>query len=142
MAGDLTEIEICDICGKEVYYFYTINGLVVCIDCKENLNLEKVEDNSSNVCAICGWPIQRVISKEETKKFVKGVKLWIKKFRFRKKKVFIDFLKKLEREEHYLCRYDFFYLIKEKMETFDKKLSKRFEKEIASQYDFFGSLVS
>lgn len=141
MTGDLTEIEICDLCGKETSEFSIIDGLVVCNDCKENFELKEVEDNSSHVCAICGWPIQRVITKREAKIFIKGIKDWLSNKEFNNKEIY-EILNQLAKKDHYLCRYDFFYLIKGIFENFDKNLAENFEKEIASQYDFFGSLVS
>jgi len=141
MVGDLTEIEICDVCGKETSEFSIIDGLVVCNDCKENFELKEDEDFSSNVCSVCGWPINRVISKEEARKFVEGVEKWLEKENLKNESLF-KALNKLKRKEHYLCRYDFFELIKNIIENFDKNVARKFEKEIFSQYDFFGSLVS
>jgi len=141
MVGDLTEIEICDICGKETSEFSIIDGLVVCNDCKENFELKENEDFSSNVCSVCGWPINRVISKEDARKFVEGVEKWLKKENLKNESLF-KALNKLKRKEHYLCRYDFFELIKNIIENFDKNVARKFEKEIFSQYDFFGSLIS
>jgi len=141
MVGDRTEIEICDICGKETSEFSIIDGLVVCNDCKENFDLKENEDFSSNVCSVCGWPINRVISKEEAGKFINGVEKWLEKENFKNENLF-KALNKLKRKEHYLCRYDFFELIKNIIENFDKNVAKKFEKEIFSQYDFFGSLIS
>jgi len=141
MVGDLTEIEICDVCGKETSEFSIIDGLVVCNDCKENFELKEDEDFSSNVCSVCGWPINRVISKEDARKFVEGVEKWLEKENLKNESLF-KALNKLKRKEHYLCRYDFFELIKNIIENFDKNVARKFEKEIFSQYDFFGSLVS
>jgi hypothetical protein len=141
MSGDLTEVEICDLCGNETEDYSIIDGLVVCESCKENFGLENREDNSSAVCAICGWPINRPIDKKETKIFINSIKNWLEinnglSDSLKQK------LEKLEGKELHLCRYDFFYLIKDMIEAEDETLANKFEKEIASKYDFHGGIIS
>jgi hypothetical protein len=143
MSGDLieTELEICDICGNGVEEYSIINGLVVCESCKENFELEVKEDNSSDVCALCGWPINRPLSKRETQRFIKGVKEWLRK----NGKPMASIEKKLELlqgKKLYLCRYDFFHLIKDIIKDESETLAKKFEEEIASKYDFYGGIIS
>ncbi len=141
MSGDLSQVEICDVCGKETEDFYIIDGLIVCESCKENFDLKENEDFSSNVCAICGWPINRPISRKEAKIFIKGVEDWLSKNSQEVLKKVEKSLKELEKE-NYLCRYDFFYLIKGMIEREDEKIASKFEEEICSKYDFLGSIVS
>jgi hypothetical protein len=141
MSGDLTEVEICDLCGNETEDYSIIDGLVVCESCKENFGLENREDNSSAVCAICGWPINRPIDKKETKIFINSIKNWLEinnglSDSLKQK------LEKLEEKELHLCRYDFFYLIKDMIEAEDETLANKFEKEIALKYDFHGGIIS
>jgi len=141
MGGDLTEVEICDLCGNETEDYSLIDGLVICESCKEDLGLESLEDNSSNVCAICGWPINRPMSKKETKVFISGIRRWLEK----NGKLNESLSRKLRifsQKEIHLCRYDFFYLIKDMIEGESKSLAKKFEREIASKYDFYGGIVS
>ena len=77
MSGDLTEVEICDLCGNEAEEYSIIEGLVVCDSCKEDLGISTIEDNTSDVCSICGWPINRPISIKESKSFVDGIIKWL-----------------------------------------------------------------
>ncbi len=141
MDGDLTEVEICDVCGNEVECYSIIDGLIICESCKENFEIQENEDFSSNVCAICGWPINRVLSKNDTRMLVKGVERWLRindglSDRLKKK------LDRLAGRELYLCRYDFFFLIKDIIESENLELAKKFEEEIASKYDFYGGIIS
>ena len=141
MSGDLTEIEICDLCGNEAEDYSIINGLVVCESCKEDFGLESFEDNSSHVCAMCGWPINRPISKKEIKTFVEGIERWLENVgglneNLKKK------LESLLGKELYICRYDFFYLIKGMVESENEEVGEKFEKEIASKYEFYGGIIS
>jgi hypothetical protein len=141
MSGDLTEVEICDLCGNETEDYSIINGLVVCESCKENFGLENREDNSSDVCAICGWPINKPIERREAKNFINSIKDWLKT-----NSGLSDSLKrkleKLAGKELHLCRYDFFYLIKDMIGAENEALANKFEKEIASKYDFHGGIIS
>ena len=141
MSGDQTQVEICDICGKETEDFYVIEGLIVCESCKENFDLKETEDFSSNVCAVCGWPINKPISKEESKFLIKGVKEWLSRNSQEVLEKIEKSLKELEKE-NYLCRYDFFYLIKGIIERENEQIASKFEKEVCSKYDFLGSIVS
>ena len=141
MSGDLTEVEICDLCGNETEEYSIIEGLVVCNSCKEDLELNAMEDNTSDVCSICGWPINRPISIKESKKFVQGIIKWLDDNRFLN-----DSLKskiaKFSGKKLYMCRYDFFYLIKDIISLEDEEAAKMFEEKIASKYDFMGGIVS
>jgi len=141
MSGDLTEVEICDLCGNEAEDYSMIDGLIVCESCKENFGLENEEDNSSDVCAICGWPINKPIGKIETKNFTTSIKNWLEA-----NNGLSDSLKqklqKLEGKELHLCRYDFFSLIKDMIEAENETLANKFEMEIASKYDFYGGIIS
>lgn len=141
MSGDLTQVEICDICGKETEDFSIIDGLVVCESCKENFDLKETEDFSSNVCAICGWPINKPISKEDSASFIRGVEEWLSK---KSPETLSKIQKSLEtlKKENYLCRYDFFHLIEGIIGKEDEQIASLFEKEIASKYEFGDSLVS
>jgi hypothetical protein len=141
MSGDLTEVEICDLCGNETEDHSIIDGLFVCKDCEENFGLENMEDNSSDVCAICGWPINRPIDKRKTKIFVKSIKNWLE-INNGLSDILKQKLDKLERKELHVCRYDLFYLIKDIIEAEDETLADKFEKEIASKYDFNGGIIS
>jgi len=141
MSGDLTEVEICDLCGNETEDYLMINGLVVCESCKENFELEESEDNTSEVCALCGWPINRPIVKKEVEILLGGIKDWLEN----RNRVTENLRKKLEHfsnKEIYLCRYDFFYLIKDLISSEDVKLGEEFEREIASKYEFYGGIIS
>jgi hypothetical protein len=141
MSGDLTEVEICDLCGNETEDYSIINGLVVCESCKENFGLENREDNSSDVCAICGWPINKPIKRREAKNFINSIKDWLET-----NSGLSDSLKrkleKLAGKELHLCRYDFFYLIKDMIGAENEALAIKFEKEIASKYEFHGGIIS
>ena len=104
--------------------------------------MNKVEPDSSEKCVICGWPINRKISEEISKRFVEGVKEWLKGKC--NQEVFENVVKKLsflEGKEISICRYDFFSLIKKMLEEEDEKLGKEFE-SILKAFDFGGSLVS
>jgi hypothetical protein len=143
MSGDLTEVEICDLCGNETEDYSIVNGLVSCESCIENSSLEneEKEDSSSKICALCGWPINRVIKKGEVKELIKGIENWLNQ----NEGLSINIkhkLKKLEGKDLYFCRYDFFYLVKDIIEAENEALANKFEKEIASKYDFYGGIVS
>jgi len=141
MDGDLTEVEICDLCGNETEDYLMIGGLIVCESCREDFGLEECEDNTSEVCALCGWPINKPIDKKEIRVFLDGIKNWLEK----KGRLTENLRKKLESfsgKETYLCRYDFFHLIKDLISLEDERLSEEFEKEIASKYEFYGGIVS
>lgn len=116
--------------------------MLVCETCKENFEIEESEDYSSHLCAVCGWPINRVLSKDEVKKFVDGIEKWLEEKKINNACDVFNSLRKLKKREHYLCRYDFFQIVKGMIESLDKKLGKEFEKKIASKYDFLGALVS
>jgi len=142
--GDQTSVEICDVCGNAVADFTEIDGLIVCDDCREDLSLVKNEDTSSPICVICGWPINRLIEKQEVEKFCRGVLEWVKK-NTNSWKIVNNIKKKLERIEGKtlaMCRYDFFYFIKDLISSVDEKLGEKYEKEVCLQYDFRGSLIS
>ena len=141
MGGDLTEVEICDLCGNETEDYLIIDGLVVCESCKEDWGEEGSEDNTSEICALCGWPINRPISKKGIRAFLDGIKSWLEK-RGRLSEILRKKLEFFSGEEIYLCRYDFFYLVKDLIGAEDEKLGEEFEKEIASKYDFYGGIVS
>ncbi len=103
--------------------------------------MKQVEEDTSEKCIICNWPINRKISLEKSKKFLKGVKEWIKKNANK------EIYKKVEKELNFLekemniCRYDFFRIIKEIIESKNKKLGRKFN-TILKAFDFEGSLVS
>jgi len=141
MSGDLTEVEICDLCGNETEEYSIIEGLVVCKSCREDSELNAIEDNSSDVCAICGWPINRPIEKKESRKFVEGIIKWLEENRF-----LTDNLKsqvaRFSGKKLYMCRYDFFYLIKDIIGSENEEAAKLFEEKIASKYEFRGGIVS
>jgi len=141
MSGDLTEVEICELCGNETEEYSIIEGLVVCNSCKEDLDLKPIEDNSSDVCSICGWPINRPINLKESKNFVEGIIKWLDENGFLN-----DSLKskivKLSGKKLYMCRYDFFYLIKDIISIENEEAARVFEEKIASKYEFGGGIVS
>jgi hypothetical protein len=141
MSGDLSNIEICEICENESEDYSVVDGLVICESCKENSSLEKEEDNSSNVCALCGWPINRVIKKNEVNKFINGIESWLNKNNGLSTNIKLK-IEKLKGKDLYFCRYDFFYLVKDIIEAENESLANKFEKEIASKYDFYGGIVS
>ncbi len=107
----------------------------------EDLNLKQIEEDSSEKCIVCNWPINRRISLEKSKKFLKGVKEWVRKNS--NKKVYDKIKKKLKflEKEMNICRYDFFQTIKEIIESKNKKLGKKFDAFLKT-FDFEGSLVS
>ncbi len=45
-------------------------------------------------------------------------------------------------KDAYLCRYDFFYLIRDFIKEYNPKAAKVFEEKIAKQFDFNGAMVS
>ena len=141
MSGDLTEVEICDLCGNETEEYSIIDGLVVCKSCAEDLEMKAIEDNSSDVCSICGWPINKPISKFESKNFINGIIRWLKDDGF-----LTDSLRskisKLSNKELYICRYDFFYLIKDIISSENENAAEEFEKKIASKYEFGEGIIS
>jgi hypothetical protein len=101
-----------------------------------------LENNSPEKCAICGWPINRTISKENTRKFLEGIKNWLRENSSEKVKEKIEKrLSFLENKEISVCRYDFFLMVKEIIENEDEELGKKFEK-ILRAFDFGGSLIS
>lgn len=133
---------MCEICELESEEVVNIESFHVCKECAEDLELKESEVDSSEKCAVCGWPINRRISKEISKKFVEGVKEWLKN------KCSKEILEKIEKRLSFLegkdvslCRYDFFSLIKKVLEEEDEKLGKEFE-NILKAFDFGGSLVS
>ena len=141
MSGDLTEVEICDLCGNETEDYSIIDGLVVCSSCREDLELKTIEDNSSDVCSICGWPINKPISKSESRNFVEGIIRWLKDRGF-----LTDSLKskisEFSNKELYLCRYDFLYLVKDIVSSENESAAKEFEEKIASKYEFGEAIIS
>jgi hypothetical protein len=141
MSGDLTEVEICDLCGNETEEYSIIEGLVVCKSCKEDLELNVTEDNSSDVCAICGWPINRPISIRESKKFTEGIIKWLDENGFLNEGLNSK-ISKFSGKKLYMCRYDFFYLIKDIISSENEEAAKEFEEKIASKYEFGGGIVS
>jgi len=141
MGGDLTEVEICDLCGNEVEEYSIIEGLVICDDCKEDFVFKVEEDNTSEVCAICGWPINKPMSRKESMMFVDGIKSWIRKNGILTKSL-REKLDRLFNRKIHLCRYDFFYLILELIRNENEEMAEKFEKEIASKYDFKGGIIS
>jgi len=141
MSGDLTEVEICDLCGNETEDYSIIDGLVVCSSCREDLELKTIEDNSSDVCSICGWPINKPISKPESRNFVEGIIRWLKDRGF-----LTDSLKskisRFSNKELYCCRYDFLYLVKDIISSENESAAKEFEDKIASKYEFGEAIIS
>jgi hypothetical protein len=141
MSGDLTELEICDLCENETEDYSMIDGLIVCESCRENFALENKEDNSCNVCAICGWVINKEINKNEAKNLISGIKNWLK-VNNGLSNILKQKLEKLEGKKLFLCRYDLFYLVKSIIEAENEMLASEFEKKIASKYDFHGGIIS
>lgn len=106
------------------------------------MGLKEFENNFSEKCAICGWPLNRTLSKENTKKFLKGIKNWLRENSSK------EILEKIERRLSFLenkeisvCRFDFFLMIKEIIESENEELGKKFEKFLKA-FDFGGSLIS
>jgi len=141
MSGDLTEVEICDLCGNEAEEYSIIEGLVVCDSCKEDLGISTIEDNTSDVCSICGWPINRPISIKESKSFVDGIIKWLDENGFLNESLNSK-ISKFSGRKLYMCRYDFFYLIKDIIGSENEEAAKLFEEKIASKYEFRGGIVS
>ncbi|MEM5794115.1 MAG: hypothetical protein QXS48_02330 [Candidatus Aenigmatarchaeota archaeon] len=104
--------------------------------------MKEVECDSSEKCIVCNWPINRKLSKENIKKFLEGIKSWLKENSSQELREKIEKkLKFLENKEISICRYDFFLTVKEIVESESEELSKKFE-EILKAFDFGGSLIS
>lgn len=114
----------------------------MCEDCKEDFGIKNQENNTSKLCAICSWPINRKISKEKVKEFCRGIIKWLKKQKPRNFKKIVKKIETLNGKDAELCRYDFFYLIRDFIKEYDARVAKKYEKEIASKFDFGGALVS
>jgi hypothetical protein len=99
------------------------------------------EEYTSDICALCGWPINKPITKKEAAKLISGIIDWLNN----NKSLTKNLEKKIEKfgkEELYICRYDFFYLIKDIIECENEEIAKKFENEVASKYEFYGGIIS
>jgi len=140
--GDQTEIEVSDFSGEPTTEFVEINGEIISKEEAEDLGLKEEENTNSIRCVICDWPINRLLN---VQLFYPSIFKWIEENssdQEKKKKILkhLEFLKRLKSVP--ICRYDFFYLIEDIISQVDKKLAEKFEKEVASNYDFSGSLIS
>lgn len=91
-------------------------------------------------CAICGWPINRIIKKEEVQKFFSSLATWLKKKN--QIEIFGIIKAKVKSEDLFLCRYDFFEMIQKILENLDQKLGEEFNQIFTKKYDFQGSIIS
>jgi len=140
--GDQTEIEVSDFSGEPTTEFIEINGEILSKEEAEDLGLKEEENTDSFHCIICNWPINRLLN---VRLFYPSILKWIEKSsndQEKKKEIFkrLEFLKRVKSIP--ICRYDFFYLIKDIISQVDEMLAEKFEKEVASNYDFSGSLIS
>ncbi|MFH8086909.1 MAG: hypothetical protein QW609_03765 [Candidatus Aenigmatarchaeota archaeon] len=118
------------------------NSFVICKDCAEDFDLKEIECDSSEKCIVCDWPINRKLTKENIKKFLEGIKSWLKENSSQELREKIEKkLKFLENKEISICRYDFFLTVKEIIESENEELGRNFEK-ILKAFDFEGSLIS
>ncbi|MEM7825539.1 MAG: hypothetical protein QW412_01615 [Candidatus Aenigmatarchaeota archaeon] len=106
------------------------------------MGLKEIEGDNPERCVVCDWPINRKLSKEKVRKFLKGINNWLKQ---NSSKEIIERIEKrlsfLENKKLNICRYDFFILIKETIESENQELGEKFEK-ILKAFDFWGSLIS
>jgi predicted transcriptional regulator len=133
---------LCENCEVETDDLVEIESLKVCRSCVEDLELTAAENDSSDKCVICNWPINRTISEENSRKFVEGIRQWLKGKC--SQEVFDRIARKLsflENREASVCRYDFFLLAKEIIEEEDAELGKKFE-DVLRVFDFGGRLIS
>ncbi len=133
-------LEICDSCGEITYNPKIIDGSIICERCVENEFLESKEELKGKYCAICGWPINRVIKKDKVKVFLDYLEKWLSS---KNRVELIGVIKPIFKDEKiYLCRYDFFELIEKIIEKFDENIAKEFNKKFTKNFDFQGSLIS
>ncbi len=104
--------------------------------------MKNEEYDDSIHCLICDWPINRVIKKDKVNEFCSGIIKWLEAKKIKNREKIIEKIRALMNKDAYLCRYDFFYLIRDFIKEYNPKAAKVFEEKIAKQFDFNGAMVS
>jgi hypothetical protein len=115
----------------------SFNGLFLCKECRD---YKKEEVFKVKLCAICGWPINNVITKNKVKDFLNFLSKWLKE---KNKSELLEIVKtKIEVKDFTVCRYDFFEFVEKILENLDLEVAEEFKNIFTKKYDFKDSIIS